>query len=192
MRSSFALLAVRIRVAREVHTLIWNLESGKMSIAQTDTTTHETLEIASRDVGILRKWRAGDKPARFGAEAILLVEDEAFVRDVAWEVLSAAGYQVLSASNAEEALEIYDSQKVRLLLADVILPGLNGFALAKRLKLENPGLRVLLVTGYAEQMSAIEAADQEFLAKPFSAETLVQKVRQMLEMEKRSAETRPA
>lgn len=163
-----------------------------MSAPRLDMTTHATLESAPREVGSLREWRAGDEPARLGAEAILLVEDEAFVREVAWEVLSAAGYRVLSAKNAEEALEIYGSQEVRLLLTDVILPGVNGFALAKRLKQENPGLKVLLVTGYAEQMSVIEAADEECLAKPFSADALVRRVRQMLEIGEPSAKTKPA
>jgi two-component system cell cycle sensor histidine kinase/response regulator CckA len=163
-----------------------------MSTVQPDTTTHETLESAPREVSSVREFRAGDEPARLGAGAILLVEDEGFVREVAWEVLSAAGYRVLSAKNAEEALEIHASQNVRLLLTDVILPGVNGFALAKRLKQENPGLRVLLVTGYAEQMSVIEAAEEKFLAKPFSAEMLVRTVRQMLEIGEPRGETRPA
>ncbi len=165
-----------------------------MSTAEADTTTREKLESTPRDVSSLREWRAGDEHAsRLGAEAILLVEDEAFVREVAWEVLSAAGYRVLSAKNAEEALEIHASQNVRLLLTDVILPGVNGFALAKRLKHENPGLKVLLVTGYAEQMSLIEAAEEECLAKPFAAEALVQRVRQMmLDTGEPSLTTRPA
>ena len=163
-----------------------------MRASQAEMTTHETLESAPREISSLGEWRAGNEQARLGADAILLVEDEAFVREVAWEVLSTAGYRVLSAKNAEEALEIHAAHKVRLLLTDVILPGVNGFALAKRLKQENPGLRVLLVTGYAEQMSAIEAAEQEFLAKPFSAEALVRRVRQMLEMGEPSAEARPA
>lgn len=163
-----------------------------MSPAQADSMTHEMLESAPGEVGSLREWRAGDETASLGAEAILLVEDEAFVREVAWEVLSTAGYRVLSAKNAEEAVEIHASQKVRLLLTDVILPGINGFALAKRLKQGNPGLKVLLVTGYAEQMSVIEAAEEECLAKPFSAEMLVQRVRQMLKIGEPSAETRPA
>jgi two-component system, cell cycle sensor histidine kinase and response regulator CckA len=163
-----------------------------MRTSQAETTTHETLESAPQEVGRLREWRAGGEPARLGADSILLVEDEVFVREVAWEVLSAAGYRVLSAKNAEEALEIHASQSVRLLLTDVILPGVNGFVLAKRLKQENPGLKVLLVTGYAEQMSVIEAAEEKYLAKPFSAEMLVRTVRQMLEIGEPSAKTRPA
>jgi two-component system cell cycle sensor histidine kinase/response regulator CckA len=163
-----------------------------MSTSQADTTTHETLESAPCEVRSLREFPIGDEQARLGAEAILLVEDEAFVREVAWEVLSAAGYRVLSAKNAEEALEIHASQDVQLLLTDVILPGVNGFALAKRLKQENPALKVLLVTGYAEQMSVIEAAEEKFLAKPFSADALVRRVRQMLEVGEPSAKTRPA
>jgi CheY-like chemotaxis protein len=164
-----------------------------MSPAQADSTTHETLENVPREVRSLREWCSGEEQvSRLDAEAILLVEDEAFVREVAWEVLSAAGYRVLSAKNAEEALEIHASQKVRLLLTDVILPGVNGFVLAKRLKQENSKLKVLLVTGYAEQLSVIEAAEQECLAKPFSADALVQRVRQMLDTGQPCLTTRPA
>lgn len=164
-----------------------------MSSAQADSTTHETLENVPREVSSLREWCSGDEQvSRLDAETILLVEDEAFVREVAWEVLSAAGYRVLSAKNAEEALEIHASQKVGLLLTDVILPGVNGFVLAKRLKQENSKLKVLLVTGYAEQLSLPEAAEEECLAKPFSAEALVQRVRQMLDTGQPSLTTRPA
>jgi DNA-binding response OmpR family regulator len=70
---------------------------------------------------------------------------------------------------------------VALLLTDVILPGETGRALATRLRCENPELKVLLVTGYAEQMDFGEGADEEWLAKPFSTEVLLRRVRRLLD-----------
>jgi len=117
------------------------------------------------------------------AQTVLLVEDEPFVRGVASEVLRAAGYQVLIAKDANEASRVYDAQfrAVDLLLTDVILPGENGRALAARLRRENPRLKVLLITGYMEQMGQQSAGVEECLAKPFSVEVLLRKVRDVLD-----------
>jgi CheY-like chemotaxis protein len=118
-----------------------------------------------------------------GAETILFVEDEAFVRNVTCEVLQSAGYQVLPAKNAAEAMHLYEQNagEVDLLLSDVVLPGETGWALACKLRRENPVLAILLITGYAEQMGLREARPEEFLAKPFSTETLLRRVRQLLD-----------
>ena len=112
---------------------------------------------------------------------ILLVEDEAFVRDVAAEVLLAAGYWVLAAANAMEAVRIYDLEhgRIDLLFSDVRLPGETGLALAKRLRRKHPGLRVLLATGYGELMGAHPDGD-ECLAKPFSSAQLLGRVQEIL------------
>lgn len=118
-----------------------------------------------------------------GSEMILFVEDEAFVRGVTCEVLLSAGYGVLTAKNAAEALHIYNERRgqVDLLLTDVVLPGETGRALACRLRQENPELKILLVTGYTEHMGSREAKSEECLAKPFSAEALLGRVRQLLD-----------
>ena len=120
-----------------------------------------------------------------GAETILLVEDEAFVREVTCEVLGSAGYRVLTAKNAVEAAREYYHAcgEVDLLLTDVILPGETGRVLAARLRLENPGLKVLLVTGYVAQMEVSEAGYEECLAKPFSTGVLLRRVRQVMDCE---------
>jgi CheY-like chemotaxis protein len=116
-------------------------------------------------------------------ETILFVEDEDFVRDVTGEVLRSAGYRVLAVRNASEALAKYEghSSEIDLLLTDVILPGENGRSLARGLRLRNPVLAVLLVTGYAEQMFTHEAEHAECLAKPFSTGVLLQRIRQLLD-----------
>ena len=117
------------------------------------------------------------------AETILLVEDEAFVREVTCEVLRSAGYRVVVAQNATEALHAYDRccGEVDLLLTDVILPGETGRVLVARLRRRDPGLRALFVTGYAEQMGLRESQLEGCLAKPFSTDVLLRRVRQLLD-----------
>jgi two-component system cell cycle sensor histidine kinase/response regulator CckA len=118
-----------------------------------------------------------------GTETILLVEDEAFVRKVTHQVLQSAGYGVVTAKNAMEAIEQRERlPEVDLLLTDVVLPGRNGRALASDLRSRQPNLSVLFVTGYPLQLAEIEAAEPSAacLPKPFSAAALLRKVRQML------------
>ena len=119
------------------------------------------------------------------SETVLLVEDEAFVREVAVEVLRSAGYAPLTAKNGAEAHRLYDrfSNNVGLLLTDVVLPDVNGRELARTLRDENPQLPVLLVTGYPEQIEMIKAEGlaMEWLAKPFSTRALLEKVRAVLQ-----------
>jgi two-component system, cell cycle sensor histidine kinase and response regulator CckA len=143
-----------------------------------DAQTTETREHASEQC------RAAEALA--GAETILLVEDEAFVREVTGEVLRSAGYEVLIARDAVEAAGVYSARpdSVELLLSDVVLPGENGRVLARRLRRENPQLKVLLITGYAEQMGLHgerEEDEEECLAKPFSTAVLLRRVRQRLD-----------
>jgi two-component system, cell cycle sensor histidine kinase and response regulator CckA len=124
-----------------------------------------------------------DEATLQGSETILFVEDEAFVRDVTREVLSSAGYTVLAAKNASEALSAYalHCEQVNLLLTDMILPGETGRTLAKKLRGRNPRLRVLFVSGYTEQLAVSREDEMEFLAKPFSTTALLTKVRQVLD-----------
>ncbi len=138
--------------------------------------TTEMLEKASG-------WCCGvDAQELGGVETILLVEDEAFVRDVTCEVLRSAGYRVLTARTAAEAVCVYDQRRgrVELLLTDVVLPGETGRALAGRLRRADPELKVLLVSGYSDQLGRL-AMQEECLGKPFSTEVLLRRVRELLD-----------
>lgn len=116
-------------------------------------------------------------------ETILLVEDETFVRNVTREILRAAGYRVLEAGDSAAANRRYDEfgPEVDLLLTDMILPGENGAELAAKMRQQNPGLRVLFVTGYAERIVALKDAGEEYLLKPFCTEVLLRKVGEVME-----------
>lgn len=118
------------------------------------------------------------------AETILLVEDEAFVRNVAAEVLQSAGYRLVIATSAAEALDSHRkcSGPVDLLLADIVMPGMSGRELATEFNRLNPRTRVLLMSGYAQQLARCELpAHGKYLAKPFSTHMLLWRVREALD-----------
>jgi len=163
----------------------WTIQEGKAKKERQRMIPHaardaQTVETAEETAACCRGI-AADPLA--GGETILFVEDEAFVREVTSVVLRSAGYRVLTAKDAAAAAGMYDLQSgdVDLLLTDVVLPGESGRALADRLKRACPELKVLLITGYAEQMRLEAAATDGCLAKPFSVGVLLRKVRQVLD-----------
>ena len=120
-----------------------------------------------------------------GKETILLVEDAALVRKATAEALQSAGYRVLIAENATQALDAYHcySHSVDLLLTDVVMSGMCGRELAQTLFALSPELRIMLMSGYAEQLALCKLSPYrtEYLPKPFSAPTLLRRVRQVLD-----------
>ena len=120
-----------------------------------------------------------------GSETILLVEDDALVRELARKVLSDQGYTVLEAENADEALLLNRrfSGTIDLLLSDVVMPGLNGRELYERLKVARPQLEALFMSGYTENVVAHHGVLDEgtnFMQKPFTLEGLLARVRALL------------
>jgi PAS domain S-box-containing protein len=120
-----------------------------------------------------------------GVETVLFVEDEPMVLDLGSRVLRSHGYRVLVASNATDALQVAREHdgKVDLLLTDVVMPGMPGPELAARLETVTPDLRVLYVSGYADDSVARLGTEEgiSFLAKPFTGQTLAAQVRQVLD-----------
>lgn len=119
-------------------------------------------------------------------KTILLVEDEAFVRRVTAEVLDAAGYHLLIARNASDAFDVVrgNSGNIDLLLVDIVMPGMSGRELAADLGRRHPCARALLMSGYAEQFAQTDQGCPEaYLAKPFSARTLLETVRRLLDQD---------
>ena len=121
-----------------------------------------------------------------GSETILLVEDEDEVRMVARRVLTEAGYTVLEAANAAEAIEVFDrsSGSIAMLVSDVVMPGLNGHELSQMLRHRAPQLRALFVSGYSfdARGDLEELDDMSFLAKPYDPAELARRVRAILDM----------
>jgi PAS domain S-box-containing protein len=125
-------------------------------------------------------------PDSRGSETILLVEDDDQVRAAARGILRRAGYQVIEARNAGEAL-LYSEQhsgKIHLLLTDVVMPGMSGPALAKRLAGARVDMKVLCMSGYTDDSivrHGVLEAQIAYIQKPITPEALTTRVRQVLE-----------
>jgi PAS domain S-box-containing protein len=121
-----------------------------------------------------------------GEETILLVEDEAVLRELISRALEKFGYQVRMAANAGEALDICEKEKgpLHLVLTDVVLPQISGTELAERLTALRPGLKVIYMSGYTTNAivhRGVLDAGINFLQKPVKVLHLVQKVREVLD-----------
>ena len=127
-----------------------------------------------------------DDAVPVGSETILLVEDEAPLRRFTALALRSFGYRVLEAESGDRALELSrtHSGSIHLLLSDLVMPGLSGREVAERLLVERPGLKVLLVSGYTDDVvirHGLVAGEVEFLQKPFSRSLLGRRVREVLD-----------
>ena len=127
-------------------------------------------------------------PTRESQGTVLVVEDDAGVRDLAVRVLESYGYHVLQAEGGGEALlisEQYDGP-IDLLVTDVVMPHMNGKILAETLRTRRPGIPVLYMSGYADTNILRHGklpAGMAFLSKPFAVEELIQRVRLLLEID---------
>lgn len=124
--------------------------------------------------------------AKRGHETILLVEDDAAVRRSAHRILGSFGYQVLEASEGNEALRTSREYTgaIDLLLSDMVMPGMSGRVLARRLRDQRPDVRVLFISGYEQGQlpgSSKEEAGLALFRKPFTATALANKVREVLD-----------
>ncbi|MFY9662627.1 MAG: response regulator [Terriglobales bacterium] len=121
-------------------------------------------------------------PLRRGT--ILLVEDEPFVREATRSILAHAGFEVLPAENASEAMQIYEQRNcaIDLLMTDLILPGCSGEQLARNLRARSPEVAVLVTSGYdnPDYETGNPEASGYFLAKPYSRQSLIEKIEKIL------------
>jgi two-component system, cell cycle sensor histidine kinase and response regulator CckA len=133
---------------------------------------------------------AEDAPSRprdlTGHQTVLLVEDEAAVRDFAARALTMRGYQVIEASSGDEALELLREHQghIDLLVSDVVMPGMDGPTLVKTIRIERPDMKIMFMSGYAEEAfrnAGERIEDFHFLPKPFSLKQLTAKVKDVLE-----------
>lgn len=127
-----------------------------------------------------------------GSENILLVEDAEPLRKLEQTILEAGGFHVLSAGSGEEALEAaaHFVGTFHLLLTDVVMPGMNGRALAEQLLPRQPGMKVLYISGYTDSVVAgrgVLDPGIHLLHKPFTEEVLIRKVREVLDGGKKPA-----
>jgi CheY-like chemotaxis protein len=121
-----------------------------------------------------------------GDDTVLLIEDDAVVRQLTARILRRQGYNVLVATQANEALQLAadHNRTIDLFLSDVVMPGESGPSVIERLSAARPSTKVLFVSGYpGDDISrrGVDEASFRFLAKPYSSEQLAQRVRQVLD-----------
>jgi signal transduction histidine kinase len=117
-------------------------------------------------------------------DTVLVIEDEAVVRGLIVEVLAELGYQAIEAADGPSGLAVLMSpRKIDLLVTDIGLPGLNGRQVADAARVRRPELKVLLMTGYAENTMAVADmldAGMALITKPFAIEDLTERLREMM------------
>ena len=126
-------------------------------------------------------------PLPRGAECLLVVEDEPSVRHLSCSVLAAQGYEVLAASNGQDALRVAREHKgapIRLVITDVIMPVMGGKVMAEWLSTTYPDLKVLFTSGYTDDAithHGVFEEEVELLLKPYGPATLARRVREVLD-----------
>lgn len=128
-------------------------------------------------------WRRS-QPGSTRATRVLVVDDEASVRDLQNRMLTQAGYEVHTVDDADKALQwIREEQPVDLVIADVNMPEMNGDEMARRIRALRPDLKILFVTGFSDTLFANQPVlweDQAFLDKPFTKAGLLEAVSLLL------------
>ena len=121
-----------------------------------------------------------------GSETILFVEDNNDLRIAVTRILQSKGYNVLSASDGKNALRLMNEHPefIHLLITDVVLPGMGGYELSQNVQRLTPGTKVLFQSGYTQDIlivNGVSAGVLQFLEKPFSIKTLLEKIRSILD-----------
>jgi CheY-like chemotaxis protein len=119
-----------------------------------------------------------------GVESILIVDDDDYVRRATARALRGRGYTVIEAANGRAALVALPSAKFDLMLTDIMMPGMNGRALAEQARARFPDLRVLFMTGYTDDETVrlgVAAGEVDLIEKPFTIPALATKVREVLD-----------
>ncbi len=119
-----------------------------------------------------------------GDEHILLVDDEPSLLTLAENILADKGYKVYCAKNADAALDILSQNDIDIMVSDVIMPGMDGFELARRVESQHPDVKIQLLSGYASERDTAEKDNpysKTMLDKPYNAEVLLQRVRSLLD-----------
>jgi two-component system, cell cycle sensor histidine kinase and response regulator CckA len=129
--------------------------------------------------------KAGERslPTPPARPLVLLVEDQDAVRDLLTTVLQRNGFDVMSAPSGEAALELASGSSFDVLLTDVVLPGMTGLDVARRIRLQSPGTRVLFMSGYTGDAvldMAEFGGECAFIQKPFASKALIARLRSVL------------
>jgi signal transduction histidine kinase/CheY-like chemotaxis protein len=150
-------------------------------------TTFRILLPQSQQAGEVDTARQSRAQTPKGSGLILLVEDDDTVRRLGARVLQACGYTVVEAREGEEALRVVEADPTRtidLVITDVIMPRMGGLALAERISQLRPGIRILMMSGYSDELPGSDSpgiGTAQFIQKPFTPESLAARVHDMLQ-----------
>jgi len=137
------------------------------------------------DEAILEGDPGGDEDVWEGQGAVLVVDDEETVRSLMVTVLEDAGFEVLTASDGVQALEVFEANadRVRLILLDMVMPRMNGEEVYTEIRSKNPDTSIILMSGFSEEQAtrSISDDDARFLKKPFQITTLLDTVQKLLD-----------
>jgi YesN/AraC family two-component response regulator len=118
------------------------------------------------------------------AKEILVIDDEQMILDMLDQILSSAGYEVHTARGGKEALELFAQRPIKLVLTDIKMPGIDGYHILRELKGQDPDTRIVLMSGYSNDLSireAIELGADEFVVKPFKGSEILQVLESAME-----------
>lgn len=121
-----------------------------------------------------------------GRETVLIIEDDENIREMLQEVLEQYGYRAISAENGYDGLEkcAIHKDEVKLIIMDVIMPKMNGFETYKRIKALSPEMKIMFMSGYAQDILTSKGIDEtglEFIAKPLPLQELLLRMRKILD-----------
>ena len=161
---------------------------GRIEVKSTlgaGTTFEVTLPVLEARPSTSGETPAPSTPHTRTATRLLLVDDEAGLRRVTSRLLKRAGYEVLTASNGEEALKVLaeSSNELDLVITDVVMPGMSGLELVKHLKERHPGLKVLFTSGYTSDTLSrhgLSETELHFITKPYTIAALTTHVQAAL------------
>jgi CheY-like chemotaxis protein len=113
---------------------------------------------------------------------ILVVDDEARYRELLAKMLTKVGYRVITAADGNEALTLLENSHFNLIISDVFMPNLNGYALAARIRATDPDVPIILISGYLSQESPknLLGGSTEFIAKPLDSELIIATVQRLM------------
>lgn len=120
-------------------------------------------------------------------ETILLAEDDRFVRDATVAILEYGGYRVITAENGQEAVRLFQENRVDMLLMDVMMPVMNGVEAYRLIKATAPEIRVLFTSGYTAEVldrELVAAKEVRLLHKPIPPDALLKAVREILDADR--------
>lgn len=111
---------------------------------------------------------------------ILIVDDEQNVRQLIAKVLEKEGYEILTACNGEEGLEVFQKNNIDLIISDIKMPKMNGIEFLHKVKEQEPGVGFILITAFATMETAIDAIKsgaQDYVTKPFDIKEILNAVK---------------